>query len=156
MNSPSGGAPTARSDLGDDRRKHLEFIQQVIGRMSSTSATAKSWSLTVAIAVLGYALTKNAPSVAMLGILSVLLFSFMDARYLREERKFRTLYEDARMGGIDAYDMRTGPYIDKSGPKYDAHCAWNCVYRSWSLLGFYGPLLLVATIALVRALLLGP
>ncbi|WP_104133805.1 hypothetical protein [Cryobacterium sp. Y62] len=45
-------------DFSDARRQHLEFIQSAIGRMSSTSAIAKGWALTIATATYGYAGTK--------------------------------------------------------------------------------------------------
>lgn len=39
-----------REHLTDDQRKHLDFIQAVIARLSTSSSTAKGWGLTVAMA----------------------------------------------------------------------------------------------------------
>jgi histidine triad (HIT) family protein len=77
----------------DDRRKHLDYIQAVITRMSQASSAAKSWLLPVVTATYGYALTKRIDSVALLGVAAVLLFSFLDANYLRQERAYRRLYD---------------------------------------------------------------
>lgn len=118
--------------------------------MSTASTLAKGWSLTVATAALGFAVTKNSRGVGLLGGLAVLLFGFLDARYLREERKFRALYEDARSGRVAVYDMNTQPYIDSNGPRFAAACGWRSVLRSWSLWGFYAPLLAVAAAVVVR------
>ncbi len=141
MTSNSETTP-ATTNLGDDRRKHLDFIQTAIARMSTASGTAKGWSLTVTTVALGYSLTKNVPSVALLGIAAVLMFGYMDLRYLREERKFRALYEDARTGGVDVYDMRTNAYADRCHAKYDSRCDWTSISKSWSQWGFYGPVVL--------------
>ena len=138
-------------DIGDDRRKHLDFIQAAVGRMAAASSVAKGWCLTVATAAFGYALKQDSGSVALLGISAVVLFGYLDARYLREERKFRALYEDARKARVEVYDLRTRPYVDKRDPKYDAGCAWLCVLRSWAVWTFYLPLIAVGVAVLVSS-----
>ena len=135
----------------EDRRKHLEFIQTVVGRMFTASSLAKGWCLTVATAALGFALTKNSRAVALLGLFAIGLFGLLDARYLREERKFRALYEDARKGSVDVYDMQTAPYLASSSGRFASNCQWRSVVRSWSLWAFYGPLILVALAVFTRA-----
>lgn len=148
----SGDDSTPSAGEGaEDRRKHLEFIQTVVGRMFTASSLAKGWCLTVATAALGFALTKNSRAVALLGFFAIGLFGFLDARYLREERKFRALYEDAREGRADVYEMRTAPYLASSSGRFASNCRWRSVLRSWSLWAFYGPLLLVALAVLTRA-----
>ena len=52
----------------EDTRKHLDFIQAIVTRMSAASSTAKAWLLPVVTAAYGYALTQNAESVALLGV----------------------------------------------------------------------------------------
>jgi hypothetical protein len=142
---------SAPKDVGEDRRKHLELIQSVVGRMAAASSVAKGWCLTVATAAFGYALTKDSQSVALLAVGAVVLFGYLDARYLREERKFRALYEDARKGNAEVYDLRTGPYVDKGSPKYTAPCAWPSVLRSWSVWTFYLPIIGVGLAVLVAS-----
>jgi histidine triad (HIT) family protein len=82
----------------DDRRKHLEFIQAVISRMAGASATSKGWLLPVVTATYGYALTKPARSVALLGLAAVVLFGFIDTNYLKQERAFRRLFDAVAAG----------------------------------------------------------
>ncbi len=132
----------------NDRAKHLEFIQTVVARMAAASGLAKAWCLTVATAALGYAVAKDASHVAWLAAFAVLMFGLLDARYLREERKFRCLYEDARQGRVELFDMRTKTYGDRKDPSYDRGCRWWSVVRSWSQWSFYGPILLVAVLIL--------
>jgi len=149
MNTPASSESSG--NLGEDRRKHLEFVQNVIARMSSMSNIAKGWCLTIASATFGYALTRESASVAALGSVGVLLFGLLDARYLREEKKFRALYDDARVCAVTVYEMRAAPYADRNDPKFDESCAWRRVFRSWAIWGFYGPLVAVGLVAFLRA-----
>ena len=82
----------------EDRRKHLDFIQAVVTRMSAASSNAKAWLLPVVTAAYGYALTQKADSVALLGLGATLLFAYLDANYLRQEKRFRTLYKAVASG----------------------------------------------------------
>lgn len=130
--------------LTDDQRKHLDFIQAVITRLSTSSSTAKGWGLTVAMAAFGFSATRAIPFVAVLGLITVCFFGVLDSYYLREERLFRELYNDARRGQIEVYSM------DKNA--YRGRCPQRKVVRSWSIAGFYGPLAVVGAIALVWVL----
>lgn len=151
-----GGTPTQDPYGIEDRRKYLEFVQTAIARMSTASNTSKGWSLTVATAVLGYALTNDSPPVALLGVGAIAMFAFLDARYLREERKFRELYEDARTHRSDFYDMRAARYADRNDPQHHKdRCDWSSIAKSWSLWGFYGPMLAVAIAVAGSASLIG-
>lgn len=132
-----------RKHLTDDQRKHLDFIQAVIARLSTSSSTAKGWGLTVAMAVFGFSASKAIPFVAVLGLITVCFFGVLDCYYLREERLFRELYNDARKGQIEVYSMDKNAYRDR--------CLRREVVRSWSVAGFYGPLALVGAIVLVWA-----
>lgn len=139
-------------NFGEDRRKYLEFIQTAIARMSAASSLAKGWCLTVATAALGFAVTKSSRSIALLALLASVLFATLDARYLREERKFRALYEGARLRTVALYDMQTSAYVEKGNARFDERCRWFCILRSWALWGFYGPLLAVSGAVLLRTL----
>ena len=129
--------------------KHLEFIQAVIARMAGASGLAKAWCLTVTTAALGYAVANESTNIAWLGVFAGLMFGLLDARYLREERKFRWLYEDARKGRIEVFDMHAHAYGDRRSADLREECRWRFVLRSWSLWGFYGPILLVAAFVLL-------
>ncbi len=128
-------SPLPAVTLTDDQRKHLDFIQAVIARLASTSTASKGFALTVASATFGFAATKAVPGVAGIGLLVVASLAVLDAYYLREERLFRRLYDQARHGLVDVYSMNKDAYASKSDRKQ--------VICSWSVAGFYGPLLLV-------------
>lgn len=136
--------PHAAADP-EDRRKHLEFIQAVIARFSNSSATAKGWSLTLAGAAFGFSAANNKWYLALLGCVVLVAFSVMDAYYLHSEKLFRDLYKDACNGNAQVYAM--DPHA------YAASRRRRDTYRTWSVLGFYGPLLLAgAIVTLVLAL----
>ena len=139
------GDHSGRSD--EDRRQHLEFVQTAVGRMFAASSLAKGCASLQPTAALGFASLRTLGRLRPGGF-AVLLFGFLDARYLREERRFR-FYENARRGQVETYDARTGPYTRKD-PHYDSSCEWRSVLRSWSLWGFYGPILIAAAAVIVR------
>lgn len=131
--------------LSEDQRKHLDYIQAVIARLAASSAAAKGWSLTVATATFGFSAAQAVPFVAFLGIVVVISFAVIDSYYLREDRLFRQLYDDARKGNAELYSMDKNKY------------AWTCkkseVFWSWSVAGFYGPTASAGVIALMWSVL---
>lgn len=140
-----GGRASGREPLNEDQRKHLEFIQAVIARLTSSSTATKGWGLTVATAAFGFSATKAVPVVAGLGLVVVIFFGILDSYYLREERLFRYLYDDARQGKVGVYSMNKNEYSSK--------CKRWSVIRPWSVPGFYGPLRLVGLGALMWSIL---
>jgi hypothetical protein len=146
-----GGTVTNRTPppFSDARRQHLDFIQTVIGRMSSASAVAKGWALTIATAAYGYAGTKASAVVALLGMFAVLLFAAVDARYLREERKYRLLFDAARLGTVDDYEMNATRYCGSLTRAQRESIGWGQVLWSWSVRDYYGLILLVGVALLV-------
>lgn len=113
--------------------------------MSSSSAAAKGWGLTVVAATYGFSTAQEEPSVGVLGIALVMFFAILDARYLREERLFRGVYDAARRMEIEVYSM------DKSMFDHLPNCQRWTVIASWSVAGFWGPLALVGVGAVVWA-----
>jgi len=102
-----------------DKLKHLEFIQNVITRMNTNSFQIKGWAITIVSATLAlYASTKNECFI-LVGIFPSLIFWFLDANYLTQERRFRSLYTD--VAGITKYHsdlklftMDIEPYKEKA------------------------------------------
>lgn len=139
----------------DDRRKHLDYIQAVVTRMSSASSTAKGWLLPVVTATYGYALTRNADLVAALGIAAALLFGFLDANYLRQEKAYRRLYDAVARGtrnvplfSLDPSDADDPvPAAATRGQRIRLRLRrWfpnATVWLSWSVAPFYGALVAI-------------
>lgn len=80
--------------------KHLEFLQNNIGRMNQCSFHMKGWAITLAsamIAVFVTSITKENPGNKIYiyaAITSTVLFWILDALYLSKERKFIAIYND--------------------------------------------------------------
>jgi hypothetical protein len=133
----------------EDRRQHLEFIQSAIARMSSASAVAKGWALTIAVAAYGYAGTNKSILVTSLALFATVLFAVLDARYLREEKKYRILYDGARTGAVDVHDMNATAFCNSLSSNESAPIRWGKVLNSWSVREYYGAIALVGIILLV-------
>lgn len=132
----------------EDRRKHLDFIQATITRMSAASTTTKSWMMPVVTATYGYALTQNANSIAWLGVGATVLFAYLDANYLRAEHRFRRLYDAVAEGDLKvaAYSLNFTPFeaAVNSNRKNSKIRSWISkylpgarVWASWAIGPFY-------------------
>lgn len=143
----------------EDRRKHLDYIQAVITRMSAASSTVKGWLLPVATATYGYALTKDSQPISLLGIAAVLIFSLLDANYLRQERSYRVLYDCvARQSRpVPLFSLNPTHALDPSPPSVKRRQKlrrlvqrWvpgRSVWLSWAVAPFYGGLIVVGIAA---------
>jgi len=79
--------------MEEGKLKHLEFIQQVITRMSNTSLNVKGLLVTIITAGFIFASKDYSRYAILASIILVVAFSFLDAKYLQYERKYRMLYE---------------------------------------------------------------
>lgn len=149
--TPLGYDMTSDQDR-EDRRKHLDLISGAIGRMASSSAAAKGWSVTLAGAAFGVALVRDSWPFIALGILVLAAFAALDARYLNAERSARRVYDavadDNAIVPLSMKGLATG-----AGPR---RWWWPVHFRAWSIWLFYGPLALVGGLLLILALLAGP
>ncbi|MEV8132864.1 hypothetical protein AB0O54_17165 [Pseudarthrobacter oxydans] len=163
--SESESGPTTPDEISpDDRRKHLDFIQATITRMSAASTTTKSWMMPVVSATFGYALVQKVTSVAVLGIAAVLLFAYLDANYLRQEKRFRRLYKAVAEGSDEIAVFSLNPddvrplRDDKSNEEW---AKWMprwinrlmpgpAVWGSWSIGPFYVALITAGIVVAVR------
>lgn len=154
-------AATGPSD--EDRRKHLDFIQAVVTRMSAASSGAKGWLLPVVTATYGFALTQHSRAVTLLGLAAVALFMFLDANYLRQERAYRRLYDTVAKGSREVPLFSLDP--SEADDPIPASAEWRqrlrtlvgrwfpawSVWSSWSILPFYGALMLIGIGIYIRA-----
>jgi diadenosine tetraphosphate (Ap4A) HIT family hydrolase len=150
--SKPAGYDMANEQDREDRRKHLDLISGVIGRMAGSSAAAKGWSVTLAGAAFGVALVRESWPFIALGILVLMAFGALDARYLNAERQARKIY-DAVADENSVVPLSMGGLATLARPP-----RWwrpNRL-RSWSIWLFYGPLAFVGGALLVIAILEGP
>lgn len=126
------------------RMKHMEFLQSAIARMSNNSAQNKNFCLTLAGGFIGLAAALESPDLMAFSIPLLLALAFLDANYLRLERSFRDKYDSVRKSTFAEkpdFSMSTGWKTGSS--------LWSTFF-SWSVLGFYGPI--IAVILIVQIL----
>lgn len=140
-------SPGAMAFDAEDRRKHLDYVQAVIARLSQSSATAKGWSLTIAGAAFGFSAVIERWYLALLGLAIIISFSILDMYYLYEERLFRCLHNGVVAGTVPPYSMDKNMFTDQAS-RLDT-------YTSWSVLGFYAPLTLAGIAVTGISLLTG-
>lgn len=99
----------------DAKLKHLEFIQSVIARMSTSSFLFKGWAITIAAGLSAFAATST-PDVLRVALVSAIascfLFWGLDAYYLWIECRYRVLYE--RIAGMPPDEVDFSMQTDKS------------------------------------------
>lgn len=77
------------------------MIQAVVSRMSSQCATLKNYCVTISVALAGFAITLQRPVAALLTLVPILAFAFLDVRYLQLERRFRERFDAVTAEGWD-------------------------------------------------------
>lgn len=82
--------------------KYLDQIQAIITRHNSNSFMIKGWTITLCSGLLALAGACKEPIIALIGLVPVLIFWYLDSCYLAQERCFISLYNSA----INNYTLR--------------------------------------------------
>lgn len=125
----------------EDKRKHLEFIQGVISRMSSNSFLFKGWSITLIGAISAFAAKDANLALMTIPIVTTLLFWAIDAYYLMLERAFRKLYDIVAATDPASIDYKM-PITDKGIKFHD----WLHTLGRPILILFYGVVLIMLVV----------
>jgi hypothetical protein len=113
------------------RLRHLDMIQAVVTRHAQNSFAVRGWSVTVVSAVFAVAVTQDQapPATVLVALAPTLIFWWMDAYYLWQERLFRGLYADAARRARDGaagepevklFDLSTNAYRKATGSWWGA------------------------------------
>ncbi|HDN26166.1 MAG TPA: hypothetical protein ENG03_03540 [Thioploca sp.] len=73
-----------------DLLKEIDLIQSIINRMANTSFLIKGWAVTMIALIFSF---KSNPETLPLVFIPVILFWFLDAYFLQQERLYRKLYQ---------------------------------------------------------------
>ncbi|MFQ4136705.1 hypothetical protein PGN35_010325 [Nodosilinea sp. PGN35] len=96
MNSPNQ-VPQMASSLAPESsavQSYLSILQDIISRMAGNSANCKTWCITLVSGILVVIADKTSSEYAWIALIPVILFFFLDAYYLGQERAFRATYND--------------------------------------------------------------
>ena len=85
--------------------EHLKMLQTVIARMAGNSFSVKTWCVTLVSALLGLGAKEDAKNLVFVAFLPVLMFWWLDAYFLHQERLFRELFDQVRNNGKDDSDF---------------------------------------------------
>lgn len=92
-------------NLTDHQIKHLEIIEGVIERLSQNSFALKGWAMTLVVAICALSAAGSERRFIVVAIIPIIVFWFLDAFYLRRERKYRELYNRVRLKAELQFDM---------------------------------------------------
>lgn len=131
----------------ENKIKHLEFIQSTITRMNQNSFQIKGWMITLVSALLALYASSERVVYILIAIVPAVVFWFLDAYYLQQERRFRGVYND--VAGLSPDNSRINvrefeiPIQKYQGGKY---CYFNVLF-SMTIFPLYG----IAIVGLVIA-----
>ena len=127
----------------ENKRKHLEFIQNIVSRMAGNLFFLRGWTITLIAALLAlFAKGNNSNYIIYFLIVLTFVFWILDGYFLSQERLYRDLYNYVRKLKEEEIDFS----MDIS--EYKKLKKNTLVYSMFSatLLVFYLPLITVAII----------
>ena len=80
----------------EDKVVHLQMIQGVIDRMSTSAAIYKGFAATIVTGIAAISFTEVSAWILLIAFLPVICFLMMDTYYLKLEKQYRILYEKIR------------------------------------------------------------
>lgn len=126
----------------ENKIKHLEMIQGVINRMAGNSFALKGWAVTLVAGIFVLAGKDTDKLYFLVAYIPVIVFWWLDAYYLLQERLYRSLYEKVRNTEEKDIDFS----LKATEKEFDSknNCFCSCFF-SKTIFAFYGPLALVCT-----------
>jgi len=123
---------------------HMTLLQGIINRLATSSASCKTWCLTLTSAFLSLAGVTHEPRVVTFALVPVVIFGFIDTMYLTWEKSYRDLYTQI------ATKVRDGRY--KRADAFNAKASLNLpnflwAFFSWSIIPVYGGLVFAYFVA---------
>lgn len=91
--------------MGENKRKHLEFIQNIITRMNSNSFMIKGWTITLVSALFALAAKDANMNYVLISYIVFPIFWILDGFYISQERQYRALYNEVKDHPEDAIDF---------------------------------------------------
>ena len=119
----------------EERMQYFEFIQNVITRLNSNSFMIKGWSITIASALLALSASTGNNNILFIVCMPVIVFWILDTIYLQNERKFRSLFNEAvkKDSNIGLYEINT----NKDFINNDSKNSFFNVFKSNTIISFH-------------------
>ena len=129
----------------DNKIKHLEMIQALINRMSSNSFMLKGWTVTLVAGIFALAAKDADKRFFLVAYIPILIFWFLDAYYLWQEKIYRCLYDEVRLRPNEDVDFDMNTIRNKSSEKASFYRTMLSKTEFW----FYIPLALFSTVIIL-------
>lgn len=126
----------------ENKRKHLELIQNVVSRMASNSFMLKGWAVTLVAGIFVLAGKDTDKLYFLVAYIPVIVFWGLDANYLLQERLYRSLYDKVRHTDENNIDFSLKATPEEFNSCKNNFC--NCLLSNTEL-WFYLPLALICT-----------
>lgn len=120
----ASAGPAPVPSLTPQQLKHLDYIQDTVGRHITHAFAVKGWSLTVTAAIFAYAAGHMDPWIALVALLPPLAFSWLDLYYLRQALLYEEMYR-----GVIRFDPAVFPLDMDSTRYHDVQAHPRCSYR---------------------------
>ena len=140
--------------MSSSKLEHLKMLQTVIARMASNSFQVKTWCVMLVSALLGLA-AKDAKNMVFVAFLPVLIFWWLDAFFLHQERLFRELYDHVRTSNQEESDFSMKTLSQKTDTKSEVDPQLKVAF-SKTLFWFYGWLFVAVSAAVYVVMCLLP
>lgn len=123
----------------------VKNLQEIIKRMASNSFEIKKW--TVALIVVAVTFKSESYYQPLVGFIPLILFWYLNAYFLRQERLFRKKYEDL----IKTRPMSDEGFFDVNPQKYEKEVDSICkiAFSVKSIVWFYGSLSFLLALILI-------
>lgn len=97
----------------DNKKTHMEMIQGIINRMAGNSFSLKGWAVTLVAGIFALAGKETDKMYFIIAYVPIIVFWFLDAYYLLQERLYRALYNKVRMMKEEEIDFNMNTSIDE-------------------------------------------
>ena len=77
----------------ENKYKHMDYIQSAISRMASNAFYLKGWNITIIAAIVALSFKESDWRMYACALILNIVFWFLDAYYLKQEKLFRELYK---------------------------------------------------------------
>ena len=99
-----------KKEFKEQYMQHLNFIQNTIERHNANSFQIKMFAITIFSAITTLYISFQQVHIYFVSFVVTIIFWFLDATYLLQERRFRNLYDDAVKYKVSIYSMNINKY----------------------------------------------
>jgi len=77
----------------ENKIKHLEMIESIVERMAKNSFQLKEWTVSIVVLAGTLGSFESDKRFLLISFLAIILFWYLDSFYLKQERRYRALYD---------------------------------------------------------------